>query len=190
MACEKGFLDGVMTVESDLSTSDRLTKLEAQMGGLVVSQGRLESDVRQILDKIGATGRTNWALILSAIGVVMAIFLPSIGALAMFVSFSIANATSPLESKADVSERDRGELHSGVAHLGDRLDRIEVELKASEAKWTEKQTEQESQFRSADQVRNLQHITSMRYVALLWEKIYGARFPEFMFNPSIAQPTP
>lgn len=179
-----------MSEDAPLSTSDRLTKLEATMGGLVVSQGRLENDVRQILDKIGATGRTNWALIFAAISVVVAIVLPTVGALALFVSFSIQTATGPLESKAEISDRDRGELHSNIGHLGDRLDKIEVELKASEAKWTEKQTEQESQFRSADQVRNLQHITSMRYVALLWEKIYGARFPEFMFNPSIAQPTP
>jgi len=176
-------------MSGDPTETERLARLEAQVGGLIEGQEKLSGEVRQILDRLGSTGRTNWALIFAAISVVVAIVLPSIGMLAMFVSFSIQNAVNPLESKAEVSIRDRDELHGSVGRLGERLDRIEAETKASEAKWTEKQTEQESQFRSADQVRNLQIATQMRFVALLWQRTYGDKFPDFLFNPAISQPS-
>ena len=110
---------------TDLSESDRLTRVEGQVAQLTANVSQLSSDVRLILDRIGAVGKPNWLLIISAIAVLVTIVVTSASCFYLFTTLqtqSVVSALkseyiSPLESKADVSIRDRGELRAAIAQL-------------------------------------------------------------------------
>lgn len=186
MVAQEGWDAGVS--EEPLTTNDRLTRLEGDVASIKLTQAQLGADVRQVLEKLSSVGKTNWALIFAAISVLVAIVLPTVGALAMFVSFSIRNAVSPLESKAEVSVRDRGELHTSVGNLTDLVTANNVRDRETTAEFRAKLTEIETQFLGADHIRNLQYANNLRYTALMWEKLYGQKFPsEIQFYPTISQ---
>lgn len=51
--------------------------------------------------------------------------------------------------------------------------------------------EVETQFRAADQIRNLTHATDMRIQAMLWRKTFGAEYPVGnAYYPQIAREPP
>lgn len=167
------------------SDSERLISLEGRVQGLEVGVERIFSELREIK---GAIRReTNWPLVISGIAVAIAVLVPTAGALALFVSLQIKTEVAPLSSKAEVSLRDRGELHSAVTALSASLSEFNTRERETTAEFKAKLIEVESQFASADHTRNLQQAHMLRYTALLWEKTYGQRFPEFQYYPNISQ---
>lgn len=116
------------------------------------------------------------------------VLIPTVGMLAMFVTLQIKTATAPLEAKADVSVRDRGELHDSISELSETTQDINTRERETTAELRAKLTEIESQFLAADHIRNLQYANNLRYTAMLWEKTYGQKFPsEIQFYPTISQ---
>ena len=60
-------------------------------------------------------------------------------------------------------------------------------LNSLESMVTERLGEVETQFRAADEYRNVMLATQMRYVALLWHKAYGEPFPTETYFPTISR---
>ncbi len=61
-----------------------------------------------------------------------------------------------------------------------KINTIEVTL-------TEKLAEVETQFRAADEYRNVNLAGEMRFVSLLWQKSYGEPFPSDIYFPTISR---
>lgn len=53
------------------------------------------------------------------------------------------------------------------------VDRLEI----SSTRQAAALTEIETQFRAEDETRNMMHLYDLRQIALLWEKVFGQRFP-------------
>ena len=168
------------------SDSERIGRLEGEVASIRPVLVRLEKGMDALTAKSGQG--TNWSLILSAIGVFLAILMPTVGALALFITLQISTSIAPLQSKAEVSSRDRGELHQASSALTALVTEINSRERESTAQFRAQMVEIESQFAAADHIRNLQNVHTMRMISLLWEKVYGQRFPsELQFYPNISQ---
>lgn len=117
-------------------------------------------------------------------------------------SKSISSSVSRI---ADVQQVTRNELASNTAtdaasrddraHLNSSLDLLtrqyaenEATRREQNATTREKLTEIETQFRAADEARNLQSAEHRRTTALLWEQVFGARYPsDVAYYPKIGQ---
>lgn len=60
-------------------------------------------------------------------------------------------------------------------------------LNSLEIMVTERLGEVETQFRAADEYRNVMLATQMRYIGLLWHKAYGEPFPTETYFPTISR---
>lgn len=177
-----------MKADASLTTNDRLTRLETTVAGLEVGQGQIVQELRDIK---GALSRgTNWPLLLSALGVVLAIFLPSVGALALFISLQIKTEVSPLQSKADISVRDRMELHTAAGRLEDLLNEINSRERESTAGLRAATVELETQLRANSQISNAFRSFQQQNLAILWREAKGYDMPQFAYYPDISLPKP
>lgn len=60
-------------------------------------------------------------------------------------------------------------------------------LNALEVTMNERLSEIETQFRAADEYRNINLANQMRWVALLWQKTYGEPLPGEVYFPAISK---
>jgi hypothetical protein len=78
-----------------------------------------------------------------------------------------------------------------VSALSTRVASLETEISAQRVEITTlqaKNVEIETQFRGADQARNLMHANDLRVQAMLWRKTFGIEYPiENSYYPTIAQ---
>ncbi len=88
------------------------------------------------------------------------------------------------------SEFDRARLNDGVASLRKELGEGKAERKENEARFRAALTEIETQFRAVAQMDNLRTVENRRALALLWEKVFGSRYPDRDFFPDMSQPKP
>lgn len=86
-------------------------------------------------------------------------------------------------ARDQVSEKDREKLNEAAVRRDEHLGRLDAEDQVLSAKLVEVET----QFKAADQSRNVQFANQLRWDSLLWEKAFGTRFPsEVAFYPNIS----
>lgn len=60
-------------------------------------------------------------------------------------------------------------------------------MNAIEVQYSERLREVETQFRAADEFRNINLAGQMRFNGLLWQQSFGSPFPQEVYFPSIAK---
>lgn len=181
---------------NEVSESDRLTRTEGQVTQLTVNVAQLSADVRLLLDRVGTYGKPNWPVIIAGIGIAITILATSISAFYFLttlqtqsiVSALVSTRISPMESKAEISIRDRQEIRDQLGVLQGKVSDNTVFFRENIMKINESLREVETQFLASDQMRNIQLSSNMRWTAILWKKVYGDDFPTYEYYPSIAQP--
>lgn len=182
---------------TDVPESERLTRVEGQVSQLAANVSQLSADVRLILDRIGTVGKPNWAVVVAAAAVMVTVVATSVSTLYLVSSLQINTTVSelkssyiaPLESKAEVSIRDRGEIRAEISRIAEQLNRVDSRDQAAITGVQRDLTERETQNRAADQYHNVQWASTLRFVSLLWKRSYGEEFPDAVqYYPSIAQP--
>lgn len=94
-------------------------------------------------------------------------------------------------SENATSHKDREDLNLKSAKLEQQAAEFRSDVRADISRLSAGLVEVETQFRSEDQIRNVQWADMRRTFALLWEKVFGTRYPsDVSFYPSIAQPSP
>lgn len=79
-------------------------------------------------------------------------------------------------------------VSSATAQRNEDLAALKAAVAANEALLSARLIEVETQFRTEDQMRNVQWAEQRRILALLWEKEFGSRYPtEVQFYPSVAK---
>lgn len=165
--------------------SSRITRVEGQIESLTGLTTRLAHSTEILSDRIGQLGRPNISTMFSA----AALILSAIAGLYAFTVLRIQTSIAPIESKVEVSIRDRQEIRDAFDRMQAQLNIVDARDQASTAKLDAATVEIESQFRASDQYHNVQQANALRYTALLWEKTYDQKFPEISYFPSIAQPS-
>lgn len=176
--------------EESLSTGDRITRLEGEVAGLKLTQAQLGSDVRQVLEKLSSSGKTNWALIFAAISVLVAIVLPTVGALALFITLQIKTEVAPLQAKAEVSVRDRGELHESLRLLTALVTDINSRERETTASQKAALIELETQLRANSQIANVYRSNQQQILGILWREMNGYDMPKLDYYTDISLPKP
>jgi len=159
---------------------------DSDQEGLEIRVSKLEGEVRHVtsivekmdrkLDGIAAGGKFTW----QTFGVIFAMFVALSGGGAFFVNL----ATQPLSEAAKVSIKDRDELHQSTSVNSEKIAESNFKIERLQAALAEVET----QFRASDQVRNIQFANQLRLDALMWEKIFGDRFPsDIQYYPQISQ---
>lgn len=189
--------------DDNLSTGDRLTRLEGEVSGLKDGFRRMEGILNDLARTVSQRERTNWPVLLTVVGLFLSlvtifagIAIPSVGAFLLFTDLRSTNLVAqlrfqeiaPLTASAEVSRRDREELHGQMLSLVQTVSEINSRERESTASLRAANVEIESQFASSDHIRNLQNAHNIRLIAMLWEKVYGQRFPsDVQFYPNISQ---
>lgn len=175
-----------------------------------------KGEFRSFVSSQEERSRTNWPLLCSIAGVVF-VFLTGIWyVIQLQTALEIQKDIKPialsaessavlvakLQDRQDVmvgqiasamdkgirSETDRENLNQTVTLITQQLASLNAEVKSNEARTSSKLVEIETQFRASDQSRSVQWASTLRWVSLIWEKVYGQKFPsEIQFYPSIAQ---
>lgn len=154
----------------------RVAVLEGRLENIESSMVRIEKYAEQ------ASARREFNL--AHLGVIIAIIL---GVGGVGVSY-INTVVRPLDQKAATSETDRHKINDSLDKLEQGQADLLTEVKSNQSALNAKLIEIETQFASADQMRNANQANNMRFIALLWEKTYGTRFPsEIQYYPSISQ---
>lgn len=190
-------------MSEEIPQNERITKLEGEVEAIRPSLIRLEKGLEELNNRISQRERTNWPVLLTVVGLFLSlvtifagIAIPSIGAFLLFTDLRSTNQIAqlrfqeiaPLTASAELSRRDRQELHNQFSMLMETVGEINSRERETTAEFRAKLTEIETQFLSADHIRNLQYANNLRYMALMWEKLYGQRFPsEVQFYPTISQ---
>jgi hypothetical protein len=121
---------------------------------------------------------------ISHIGMIITVLIGLGGAFAGYLS----TVVNPIEKSQSMAIQDKKDVEMTINSIDERLNEIGIQVHAQKASYDSKLIEIETQFSASDQVRNLQHSTAMRNIALLWEKVYGSRFPsEVQYYPTISQ---
>lgn len=119
-------------------------------------------------------GRTPWGLLASIVSVVVPVLVFS------FWVGTIQASVAENKGRLEVTERRLAELEQL-----DRQEQLELATVCSSL------VEVETQFRGADQVRDLMHLGDLRTSALLWRKVYGTDYPiGTPYLPTIARDSP
>lgn len=117
-----------------------------------------------------ANGKGSWFLIASVVSV-----------LAVMVAGGWQIISLKIENAVAMATADRNA----------QLAALKAEVEGHQALMAAKLVEIETQFRSEDQLRNVQWADQMRVRSLMWKKVYGEDYPvSIQFFPSIAQPQP
>lgn len=69
----------------------------------------------------------------------------------------------------------------------EELATVKVEATAARALIEARLVEVETQFRAADEFRNINLAGQMRYNSLLWQQCFGTSFPTEVYFPAISQ---
>ncbi len=121
-------------------------------------------------------GKASWQLALTAAGVIGAFVTAILSANSQFAEVRAEQAISKTE-RTEIRDS-LGKLSISVAVMREDL----VALKSGLA-------EIETQFRGTENTINLHRAESIRTTALIWEKVFGARYPsDAAYYPSISQP--
>jgi hypothetical protein len=155
--------------------NERISRVEGQVAYISVTMEKMDKK----LDAIASGGKLTLGNVVSICLCIIALG----GVLVGYVSL----ATRPLSEAAQVSIKDRDAMHQAISISSDKISNGE----RRDEKFDSSLTEIETQFRAADQVRNIQFANQLRYDALLWERIFGTRFPsDIQYYPSISQKGP
>lgn len=178
-------------MNADLTTNDRLTRLEGEVSGLKAGQERMFQDLGEIKRAISSSGKTNWPIIIAGFAAIAGIAVPSIAAFYLFSSLQAQNQIAslrseeiaPLEAKAEISIRDRGEIHGETIRNSDAIS----DLKNTDAKTLEMLKEIETQMKLVYDIANLRQSHADQFTSLLWKKVYGEDFPLSSYYPQPKQ---
>jgi len=162
------------------SDSVRIAKLEQGFATISTRMDGLSVQLNAIGEKLALIGKPNYG----TISALAALVISMLGGGFFVISLSIKTELAPIAAKAQVSEVDRGKLNEEFKEVQKQLS----ESQAEHAKTTEKLREVETQFRAADQIRNIQYASLLRDISMLWKQSFGSDFPSQAYYPSIAQP--
>lgn len=175
----------IQSVASDVQVLK--TQVQSIANSVEALIGRQTSFEKSVSD----SRQFKWPVALSAVGAVAVI----VTALVQLVDLKTQNAElrnkvdttsllAPIAAKAEVSEKDRQELHGEAGRNAQEIARINVAM----AGMIKDFAEIETQFRASDQVRNIQFASQQRLDAIMWEGIFKTRYPsDAVFYPHISK---
>jgi hypothetical protein len=170
--------------DSDLTS--RVTRVEGQIESLTGLTTRLAHSTEILSDRVGQLGRPNISTMLSG----GALLCSAIVGLYAFTVLRIQTAIAPLESRAEVSIRDRQEIRESMERIQEQLNAVDARDQAGSARVGSDLKEIETQFAKDNEIRNVQFANNLRWTALIWQRLYGERFPsEIQFYPTVPPPT-
>jgi len=166
---------------------DKLANLSAQSE----AQAQTLSAISTKLDDWMKTqGKTNWPLILTAIGalggVVWGIFYALSGSqeIARLQSqIVLMERVQPVLLSAENSKTDRDALNHRVDSNSDLIGALTGKVDSSEAALKERLREVETQFDKAGVIMNMKSAETQRMLGLLWKKVYGEDIPDIEYFP-------
>lgn len=183
---------------SERTDSDRLTSLEGQVATLIANHASLSADLRRIDEKLGGIGKINWPLIVAIVGALMAIAAPSAAVVGVFMTYQVQGATAelksqyiaPLTSSAEISKRDRQELHNSISDLSRLTGEVNARDRETTAEHRAAIVELESQVRATSQIANLHRSYQQQLTAIIWQQAFGYAMPESNYFTDITLPKP
>jgi hypothetical protein len=168
---------------ADVSTNERVTRLETSVTNMA-------SDIGHIKSVVDAMGRTNWPLIISGGGLVVGL----LGGL--FLTSSLQQENMALKSKLDVmayiqpvvvsaenSRSDRAALHSKVDENTEKISELAGRVDSNFSAFKSSISEAEAQFKNVGTTANLRHAENQKMFSLLWEKVFGSQLPDIEYWP-------
>ncbi len=199
----------------EVEHEQRMTRLEAAVSSLAISMGEFRKDVQAVVESQASKGKTNWALVIAAMSVLVTILMATCGGLWVLIQMQTNGRVQPmeiavsqllkaseiqnsesrlrdprmvtLEAQAARSDKDREDLNKTTERLGTEQSRINGLLSSTISETRATITEIESQFKAADEYRNINLAGQMRTNALLWQRIYGEPYPTEVYFPSISR---
>lgn len=174
----------VQSIASEVQVlKTQVTSIATSVESLISRQGSFERAVTE-------SRQVKWPLVLSFLATAAGVFafISNDGKKnteneSLRLQIELLKTWAPVAAKAEISERDRAELHQSISKHAENI----TENKASIAGLVKDFGEVETQFKAADEFRNMNHSTVMRYVAMLWQTVNGVALPNDGYYPSISK---
>lgn len=164
--------------------------LKTQVSGIATSVESLVSRQGSFERAVTESRQVKWPLVLSFLATAAGVFAfisndgkKNTENAALRLEIELLKTWAPVAAKAEISERDRADLHGSLVRHGESI----AENKADIAGLVKDFGEVETQFKAADEFRNMNHSTVMRYVGILWQQMNGVALPADGYYPSISK---
>lgn len=161
----------------------QVSNIATSVESLIARQGSFERAVTE-------SRQVKWPLVLSFLATAAGVFafISNDGKKnteneALKLEIKLLKTWAPVAAKAEMSERDRSDIHSNLARNVDAI----AENKSAIAGLVKDFGEVETQFKAADEFRNMNQSHVMRYIAILWQKVNGEALPSDGYYPSISK---
>lgn len=132
------------------------------------------------LPPANGNGKTAWSFFASSVPVIALAF----GGLWALISMQMNGQLAPILADIASSKTDRGDTRERLERVTESLNTVREEVVTLKAALTETET----QFRATENYINLMRADQLRVDGLLWQKTFGAIYPDAAFFPSIARP--
>lgn len=164
--------------------------LKTQVSGIATSVESLVSRQGSFERAVTESRQVKWPLVLSFLATAAGVFafISNDGKKnteneSLRLQIELLKTWAPVAAKAEISERDRSEIHTTLARQSESI----ASNKADIAGLVKDFGEVETQFKAADEFRNLNQSNVMRYVAILWQTVNNVALPADGYYPSISK---
>lgn len=180
-----------MTTEAEESVAADVQVLKAQVQSIADSVSSLATQLSAFQRTVSDSRQFKWPVALAAVSAAAVIFAAisndaskNTEIAAKNLEIKLLQSWAPIAAKADISEKDRADLHIDIS----KLKEITSTNASAISVFSRDLVEVETQFKASDEFRNVNLAEQMRINSMLWQHTFGTPFPAETYYPSIAKP--
>ncbi len=165
-----------------------ITNRERSDRNFVALTEKINSVGNALAEKISSIGRANYPMLIGIVVGVLGVATSFIVGGYFVIQLSIKNAVSPVEATAMTAADTAKTLALSHAALTAEVSRLTAASAVATTGVEKSLKEVETQFRAADEVRNMEIAVSHRTFSMLWAKEFpDVPYPNIVYYPHIAK---